>query len=303
MKLLSTDACPSCLCLKAEAKGSQWSATFTPTRAASQLSRAPHFKSQVNATVRLSDVSGKPHISDADAKSPAKAVSVRFHAPDGAPLQADVITRSVDAFPVRPPAEYLETLRALKAGGAVKAAYFKAHPFVEQYLKQKIYIPSSYVRATYYFANAVVLVAANGTRTTVRYRIVPTAAEAAESTPATIEPAAAARLGPSFLEDEIAERIAPGGKGAEFVLVAQIAAPGDLVDDCTKIWPADRPIVELGTVKLEEYLDQDAPAQERIIYNPWPNVDGVEPSNDPLLFARNDSQRLPRSIPFLCITN
>ena len=214
---------------------------------------------------------------------------MRFHSPDGRPLQADIVTRSLDAFPTRTGAEWLETLRALKAGGKAKATYLKEHPFVAAYLAQKLPNPVSYVRvATYWAANAYILVAADGTRTPVRFRFVPTPAAAAEPGPATLDAAAAARVGPDYLEDEVAERIAPGGKGAGFVLVAQIAEPGDPIDDCTKIWPDDRRVVELGTVRLEKYLDQDAPVQERIIYDPWPNVDGLEPSDDPMLYIRNN---------------
>ena len=54
----------------------------------------------------------------------------------------------------------------------------------------------------------------------------------------------------------------------------------------TEIWPDTRKVVELGTLKLESLVQDDAKEQKRIIYDPIPRVQGIESSEDPLLEVR-----------------
>jgi len=58
------------------------------------------------------------------------------------------------------------------------------------------------------------------------------------------------------------------------------------VDDATIHWPADRPVVELGTITLTSLVEDNAAEQKQIIFDPIPRVDGIEPSDDPLLELR-----------------
>jgi catalase len=44
--------------------------------------------------------------------------------------------------------------------------------------------------------------------------------------------------------------------------------------------------VELGRLSLTAVVADDAQDQKRIIFDPIPRVDGIEPSNDPLLELR-----------------
>jgi catalase len=59
-----------------------------------------------------------------------------------------------------------------------------------------------------------------------------------------------------------------------------------VVDDATIHWPEDRPEVELGTLQLTDTVADDAAQQKQLIWDPIPRVDGIEPSNDPLLELR-----------------
>jgi catalase len=45
-------------------------------------------------------------------------------------------------------------------------------------------------------------------------------------------------------------------------------------------------VVELGTVSLTEKVADDAHEQKDIIFDPIPRLDGIEPSDDPLLELR-----------------
>lgn len=61
-----------------------------------------------------------------------------------------------------------------------------------------------------------------------------------------------------------------------------------MTDNATVIWPEERRIVELGTLKVEKTLDEEESRvqQKQIIFDPIPRVDGVEASDDPLLEMR-----------------
>jgi catalase len=68
----------------------------------------------------------------------------------------------------------------------------------------------------------------------------------------------------------------------------QIAEDGDIVDNATEHWPESRAQVRLGTITLTKLVPNDDPDGKRIIFDPIPRVDGIEPSADPLLEARAD---------------
>ena len=114
--------------------------------------------------------------------------------------------------------------------------------------------------------------------TTIRYRLVPDLG---------VDPLDAEVLkdkGPDFLQEEIATRLQEGP--ATFRLIAQVAEEGDITNNATVRWPETRQLVELGSVKLESLVKDDAKEQKHIIFDPIPRVEGVEPSDDPLLEMR-----------------
>ena len=114
----------------------------------------------------------------------------------------------------------------------------------------------------------------------MRYRIVPYAGEQHLDTE-TLESKPA-----NYLFDEISGRLQSGP--IEFRLLAQIAEDSDVTNNATVIWPEDRNIVELGTLKIEKTLSEEESLvqQKKVIFDPIPRVEGVEPSDDPLLEVR-----------------
>jgi catalase len=62
----------------------------------------------------------------------------------------------------------------------------------------------------------------------------------------------------------------------------------DIVDDATVHRPEERPLIDLGRIALTAPVAENAREQKKIIFDPIPRVDGIDPS-DPLL-------ELPRSI-------
>jgi catalase len=72
-------------------------------------------------------------------------------------------------------------------------------------------------------------------------------------------------------------------------LVVTLAKPGDPSNDATKVWPADREHVDIGTLIVRQAQDDaDGPCRD---YNYDPTVlpVGIEVSDDPLLPARSSA--------------
>ena len=111
-----------------------------------------------------------------------------------------------------------------------------------------------------------------------RYRIIPDAGNEH------LDDATAKSKDANYLFDELTERIARGPIG--FQIFVQVANDTDIVDDATVHWPAERPLISLGRIVLTAPVAENAREQKNIIFDPIPRVDGIEPSNDPLLELR-----------------
>ena len=113
-----------------------------------------------------------------------------------------------------------------------------------------------------------------------RYRIVPEAGNDH------LDAAAAAAKGPNYLFDELAQRIAK--EPVKFRVVVQLAEDGDTVDDVTVHWPADRKLLELGSLAFTGPVPDNAHEQKQMIFDPIPRVDGIDTSGDPLSEVRSE---------------
>ena len=91
----------------------------------------------------------------------------------------------------------------------------------------------------------------------------------------------------NYLQAELRERLKQWP--ARFLLMMTIGETGDALDDSTVRWPARRVRVVMGTLTLTKVAEDQEEAAERISFNPWRLVDGIEPSDDPILHARRDA--------------
>src|SRR6185436_7031558 len=138
----------------AHAKGLMCAGTFTPSREATELTRAPHAsRPSTPVTVRYSDSTGLPTIPDNDpARSGPRGIAVRFHLADHE--HTDVVAQSTDGFPVRTGEEFLEFLRAAAAAGAgqpaAMGAFFAAHPSARRFVEAPKPIPTSFAREVFF---------------------------------------------------------------------------------------------------------------------------------------------------------
>lgn len=271
----------------AHAKGSLVAGVFNPTPEAAGLSRAPHFHApSTSVVVRFSDFAGVPGVPDNDPNfSSPHGCAIRFQL--GEHAHTDIVAHSADGFPVRTASEFVEFLHALHASGpdvphpTPIEQFLGSHPKALAFAQMPKPIPTSFARESYFSVTAHKFIDATGTSRHVRYRILPEAGNEY------LEAQGAAAKGPNFLMEELAARLATGP--IRMNLWVQIANAGDVVDDATEHWPADRPQVLLGAIALTGLVPVDDPEGRRIIFDPIPRVEGIEPSADPLLEPRADA--------------
>jgi len=267
----------------AHAKGVLLTGTFTPSREAATLTRAPHAaRASTPVTVRFSNSTGLPLIPDNDAKANPRGMAIRFHLAEH--VHTDIIGHSTDGFPTRTGAEFLEFLRAVAASAGATAspspveAFLAAHPAALAFAMTPKPSPSSFATEAYFGVTALRFVNGGGVARYGRYRLRP------EAGVKYLDDAAVRERGANYLFDEIASRVAAGP--VRFGIGVQMAGEGDVVDDATQHWPESRPVIEFGTLELTGTVEDDAAQQQRIIFDPIPRVDGIEPSDDPLLEVR-----------------
>jgi catalase len=267
------------------AKGIVCSGTFRGAPDALRVSRAPHLQGQaVPTVVRFSNANGNPDVHDGLANT--RALAVKFQLPDG--KNADVLANSVEGFPVRTPEEFLAFLRAQlpdpvtgqPAPDAVPR-FLGSHPaaraFVERLMQKPV--PASYGQASYHAEHAFLFTAVDGTSRFGRYRWVPEAGEAY------LSPDDASTRSANFLREELESRLRNGP--VVFSLLLQLAGESDPTDDVTALWPADRPLVELGRLQVIGISPTGADEERRLVFDPTNLTDGIDLSADPILLARS----------------
>jgi catalase len=267
----------------AHAKGILLAGSFTPSEAAKSITRAPHVqRASTPVTVRFSDGSGIPTIPDNDPNASLRGMATRFHLAEH--VHTDIIAHSVDAFPARTAQELVEFLRAIYASGPGVAKptpiekFLGAHPAALEFVQAPKPMPASFAKAAFFAISAYEFTNREGLSQFGRYRIEP------EQGTEYLTPSAEASAAPNFLFDEIKERLAKGP--VKMRIIVKLAAKEDVVDDSTVHWPKDRPEIEFGTIELRTVIPDNDAEQRHIIFDPIPRVDGIGPSEDPLLEPR-----------------
>lgn len=267
----------------AHAKGLLLTGTFTPSPEAASLTRAPHIaRSTTPVTARFSNSTGLPLIPDNNSNANPRGLALRFHLADH--VHTDIISHSTDGFPTHTPQEFLEFLRAVAATAPGAASptpveqFLGAHPETLAFVQTPKPTPSSLARDAYFGVTAMEFTNAEGISRFGRYRIVPAAGiEHLEDAAVQDKPA-------DFLFDELKQRVST--EPIVFHIRVQVADASDTVDNATIHWPEDRPQIDFGTLTLTGLAENDAAEQKKIIFDPIPRVDGIEPSADPLLELR-----------------
>jgi catalase len=236
--------------------------------------------------VRFSDSTGLPEIPDfvGDARPNGLAVRFDLGTKDGKRWHTDIIGHSVPHFPVQTGADFAQLLTAI--GGSQPGTpsptpiekFLQSHPAAFRFVTSPKPPVKSFAAQNFYMLNAFKFIAPDGKETYIRYRVL------ADEGVQTLTDEEATAKGPNYLFEEVRERVKTTPLG--FKLFAQIAEEGDTTNDITAEWPDDRKLVELGSLKVNAVVDDSLEKQKRDIFDPIPRVDGIEPSEDPILEFR-----------------
>ncbi|KAI0173280.1 catalase-like domain-containing protein [Hypoxylon sp. FL1284] len=266
------------------AKGLLLDGTFQSTAEAEDFSTAFHLQNReiIPIIARFSNSTGIPDIHDTNSDANPRGLAIRFmRSFKPQRIHTDIITHSVDGFPAATGQDTLAFFNAVRQGDQALTAYLNTHPKASAYVDMEKLTPTSFAREMYYGVNAYKFIgrAPEKEECYVRYRIVP------EGGVEYLSRNEIQTKRENFLSEEVLERLET--EGIKFSLMAQIAGPGDVVDDCTVRWPDRRQVVKLGEIELHAPSADQVRQQKYIIFDPIPRTEGIEPSADPLLDIRS----------------
>ncbi len=264
------------------AKGVVAQGSFTPTPDAASVTKAAIFASgTIPVLVRFSDSTGLPTLPDGDPNANPHGMSIRFQQTPSE--YVDVVANSLQFFPVADGEEFLGLLQAVAESPADAAhpnkleQFVGAHPAVPKAFGSTS-TPSSFGRENYYGIDAFIFTNAKDEKQPFRYQFLP--AGGADHVSADD----AKKMAPDGLLTELPERL---GKGpVSFKVMAQLANPGDQTKDPSQPWPADRRVVEMGTITLTAPVADEKKASHDLRFLPNHLQPGIEVSDDPLIDAR-----------------
>ena len=235
-------------------------------------------------TGRIALAGGQPYA--ADAATTVRSLALRFRLPDGEEWRTG--TNDIPVFPVRTPEAFYEQLLAAKPDPttgkpdpeALKA-FFAAHPESAKAATQikARSITSGFADDTFRSLNAFRFVAADGTRTPVRWAFVPEQTATAQS------PAQAAATDKNSLFDGFAAAVRQAP--VRWHLVVTLGDTSDPTADATRPWPAGRPSLDVGTVIVAETQAEADGNCRDVNFDPLVLPAGIVASDDPLLSARS----------------
>lgn len=263
------------------AKGFCVAGQFEASSGAAAITRANMFQAD-----KRTPLIGRFSIGGGNPKAPDNAKSVRgiaLRITDGSE-RLEWIFVSAPHFFAQTPEQFVNFLKVRppdpatgKMNPEAIAAFSKANPATT---KQGAYlasqpVPASYATVPYWSTNAFVATNADGKAQAIRWRFEPMAGRLG------LTDDEAKTKGADFLRSELAERLAKGA--ITFNVIAQLAQPGDQLNDPTEPWPADRAEINMGRLVINQITDQ---ACDRETFLPTVLPAGLAPSADPVLAAR-----------------
>ena len=271
----------------AHAKGTVARGSFTPSARASELTTAAHLQGEkVPVTVRFSNGSGDPEARDGDRRD-GRGLAVKFELPGGA--ATDIVSVTLPVFFVKDAQSFLDFLHAREPDPETGdpdmeklGAFLGAHPETAaavQLILPALSPPTSFATTRYNALHAFAFTNAEGETVYGRYSWIP---EAGEELLPENEIDGSDR---DYLEAEIRERLANGPVG--FTLQLQIAGDGDVLEDPTVAWPAEREVVELGRLAISELIEDPETPDAPLVFDPVNVIEGIECSDDEILEARS----------------
>lgn len=269
----------------AHAKGTVCAGTFTATRAAAALTRAPHMQGRpVRATVRFSNGGGDPGAPDYATEG--RGMAVKLYLDDGA--RTDMVALSLPVFFARTPEDFFAFTRARRPDPATGqpdmgrlGKWLADHPEAGPAIQAAVTAPppAGYGRCEYHGLHAFRYVNADREGRFVRFRWKP------EAGVANLSPEEARERGPDYLQEDILAHLAR--EPVAFRLFVTLAELGDPVDDPTEAWPPERETVDLGRLELTGPDTERERDGDVLVFDPIRVTDGIELTEDPILRYRH----------------
>jgi catalase len=232
--------------------------------------------------VRFSNATGVPNIPDADGNAFPKGMAIRFNLPDDA--VTDIVVISVNSFPAANPEDFLGLLNAVaetkpdSPKPSPIEQFLGTHPAAKKFVTTPKPAPVSFATQAFFGVNAFKFTNQKGQINYGRYIIKPLAGDQH------LSQEAAAKEAPNYLMDELPVRLKTSS--VQYSIALQVAEEGDVIDNATVSWPTTRKVIELGTLTLKTMHADGVKFEKTTMYNPLNLVEGIEPSNDPILLAR-----------------
>lgn len=180
----------------------------------------------------------------------------------------DIVAKKPDPVTGKPDPEKIKAFKASHPDSFAQAEFLaKNNP------------PVSWANSSYYGIHTFKFVNHANKTTLVRWRFVPKDGEKQmsddelESSPS------------KFLEQKLIERTRHSPVHWDMILT--IGVPGDPEDNPTLSWPPDRKEIKVGTLTISSATPQEGATCEKINFDPLVMVDGIEPTNDPILLFRS----------------
>ncbi|MCH4090492.1 catalase family peroxidase [Acetobacter sp.] len=264
------------------AKGVCVTGWFEGNGHASDLSSAPVLSGgRVPVSGRFALAGGMPFQPDAPAK--VRSMALRLVAPDGQEWRMGM--NDIPVFPVRTPQEFHDlqlAARPEKTTGKPDPlriqAFRDGHPWLKSPLEQIAHrsLTSGFADDTYRSLDSFLFVDNRGTKTAVRWAMVPVQ---------TTTPPEGHADDHNYLFHRLIEDI--HARPLQWHLMVTVAGSHDPVADPSQAWAAEDRQVDAGLLTLNTVESEEDGACTGITFDPLVLPAGIAPSADPILQARS----------------
>ncbi|ART80379.1 catalase family peroxidase [Oceanisphaera avium] len=266
-------------------KGSCATGEFVGLAAAKPYTRAALFSGEkIPVIARFSLGGGTPNAPDT-AKS-ARSMSLQFHLPENKLHHMAML--NIPMSGAATPQTFFDELVAKTPNATTgqpdpkKIKAFKAtHPdsqpladYLTTYLP-----PSSFANSRYFGVHTFKFINNEDETSLVRWRFEP------QDGVQDLTEAELKQLPDNFLEQRLIARLEQGPVRWDMIL--SLGKDGDPETNSTLLWPSDREEVTVGTLTLNAATSQEEGACEKINFDPLVMVDGIAPTDDPVLLFRS----------------
>lgn len=258
---------------------------FVGSKEAAVYSRSELFSGkQVPVVARFSVTGGNPKVPDTVKN--VRGMALQFQLRSGGLHQMAMLNTPM--FGAASPQTFLDLMLVLQPDPATgkpdpeKMKAFKAsHP---DNLAQSQYLaannpPVSYANSGYWGIHTFKFIDKGNKTTLVRWRFVPQDGEKR------LNDEELKTAGANFLEPALVARAQQGP--VRWDMLVTIGQPGDPEDNPTLSWPEGRKEINAGTLSISAAMPQKGGACEAINYDPLVMVDGIAPTDDPVLKFRS----------------